>query len=185
VPLLDRLGVRATVFACTDYADDGRPLDIPELRVEAETHPGELATMGWDELREIGERKLEVGSHTRTHAHLTELSESELREEVRGSRERLEDELGIRCRFLAYPYGEHDPRVRAAARAAGYAAAFALPGPEGPIDFYQVPRIGIWRRDGIVRGTLKTTAPGRRVARRVQVLPRRTQRHPPGVRASS
>jgi peptidoglycan/xylan/chitin deacetylase (PgdA/CDA1 family) len=181
VPLLDRLGVRATVFACTDYAEDGRPLDIPELRVEAETHPEELATMGWDELREIAERKVEVGSHTRTHAHLTDLSESELRQEVRGSRERLEDELGVRCRFLAYPYGEQDSRVRAAARAAGYAAAFALPGPEGPMDLYEVPRIAIWRKDGLVRATLKTTAPGRRVARRVLASSRRRPRPPPGV----
>ncbi len=45
MPALDRLGVPATVFACTNYANDGRPLDIPELAIEAGAHPGELATM--------------------------------------------------------------------------------------------------------------------------------------------
>lgn len=165
VPLLDQLGVPSTVFACASYADDGRPLAVPELETEAEAHPEELATMNWDQLRALVERQVEIGSHTLTHPHLTELSDSELDEELGCSRERLEDGLGVPCRFLAYPYGEHDARVREAARLAGYEAAFALPGREGPIDLYEVPRVGIWRNDGIFRASVKTTATGRRVAR--------------------
>ena len=167
VPLLARLGVPCTVFVCTDYAQQGRPLDIPELAAVAETHPDELATMGWDQLRGLVDRKVAIGSHTLTHAHLTEVSDSELDHELRSSRKRLEDELGVPCRLLAYPYGEHDARVRHAARMAGYEAAFALPGPEGPIDVYQIPRVGLWRKDGVFRATLKTTEPGRRLAARV------------------
>jgi peptidoglycan/xylan/chitin deacetylase (PgdA/CDA1 family) len=165
VPVLDRLGVPSTVFACANYADDGRPLDVPELETEAEAHPDELATMNWDQLRALVERQVEIGSHTLTHPHLTELSDSQLDDELRCSRERLEDVLGVHCRFLAYPYGEHDARVREAARFAGYEAAFALPGPEHRIDLYEVPRVAIWRKDGIFRATVKTTATGRRVAR--------------------
>jgi peptidoglycan/xylan/chitin deacetylase (PgdA/CDA1 family) len=184
VPLLDQLGVPFTVFACPDYADDGRPLDVPELAADVLAHPAELATMDWDQLRELVERKIEVGSHTLTHAHLTELTDSELDAELRDSRERLEETLGVSCRFIAYPYGEHDERVRAAARAAGYEAAFALPGPEGPIDPYQVPRVGLWRNDGILRATLKTTATGRRLARHLgRSSPTGARGHPERVRA--
>ena len=35
LPILERLRVPATVFACTSYADDGRPLDFPELARQA------------------------------------------------------------------------------------------------------------------------------------------------------
>lgn len=157
LPTLERLGVPATVFACPSYADDGRPLDVPELAGEAARLPGELATMTWDGLRAVADRGVAVGSHTSTHAHLRALSDADLLRELLDSRARLEDEVRRPCRLLAYPYGEEDERVRAAARAAGYEAAFALPGVVRPLDRYALPRVGIYRADGLVRATLKTS----------------------------
>jgi peptidoglycan/xylan/chitin deacetylase (PgdA/CDA1 family) len=166
LPILERLRVPATVFACTAFAENGRVLDVPELADEATAHPDELATMGWDELTELAERGIEIGSHTKTHAHLRELSDRELRAELRESRERLEDVLRRPCRFLAFPYGEHDERVRAAARASGYDAAFALPGRSLPWDPFALPRIGIWRQTGLVRAFFKISPVGWAVAAR-------------------
>jgi peptidoglycan/xylan/chitin deacetylase (PgdA/CDA1 family) len=157
VPTLERLGVPATVFACPDFADEGRPLAIPELVSEAGAHPDELATMDWDQLRDLAERNVEIGSHTLTHAHLTQLGDAELSAELRGSRERIETELGRPCRYVAYPYGDDDERVYRAARAAGYEAGFAAPGRLAPASVYELPRVGIWRQDGLLRVTLKTT----------------------------
>jgi peptidoglycan/xylan/chitin deacetylase (PgdA/CDA1 family) len=163
LPALERLRVPATVFACPGYADDGRPLAVPELAMQAREHPEELATMRWADLRGLVERGFEVGSHTVTHPHLVEVGDRELRAELRESRQRLEDELEVPCRFLAYPYGEEDERVRAAARASGYDAAFALPGRQAPVDVYAVPRVGIWQKDGPLRVTVKTSTAGRRL----------------------
>lgn len=157
LPALERLGVPVTVFACSAYADSGRPLDIPELADEAERFPADLATMDWSALRAVAERGVEVGSHTARHPHLTALADDELAHELCGSKEEIEDALGRRCRFLAYPYGEEDARVRAAAQAAGYEAAFALPGRSRPVDRFAVPRVGIYRRDGAARFALKTS----------------------------
>jgi len=165
LPALERLGVPATVFACPGFADGGRPLDVPELAAEAAAHPEELETMDWDALRELVERGIEVGSHTVGHAHLPQLGDAELERELRESRTRLEDELGRPCRFVAYPYGEEDARVHAAAEAAGYLAAFALPGRESPRSRFALPRVGVYRRDSLLRMTLKTVAPVRRLAR--------------------
>ena len=167
IPLLERLGVPSTVFACSGYADGGRVLDVPELAAEAESHPDELETMNWDELGALTERGVEVGSHTVTHAHLTRLSDEELNRELRESRTELSDRLGRPCRFLAYPYGEEDGRVRAAAQAAGYQAAFGLPTPGAPFDRYSVPRIGVWRDDSLFRFTLKSSPTARRLAAKV------------------
>lgn len=176
VPILKNLCVPATVFACPAYAaDGGRVLDVRELAGEAETHPTELTTMTWDELRELAESGIEVGSHTLSHAHLTQLSDGELARELSESRERLEDELGRPCRVLTYPYGEEDGRVREATRAAGYKAAFGLPGRPRPMDLYALPRIGIWRSDSVLRMTLKTTNLARRPPERLlNLLKRRT-----------
>jgi peptidoglycan/xylan/chitin deacetylase (PgdA/CDA1 family) len=158
MPLLERLGVRPTVFACSTLADQGGgPLDVPELAAELEDSPAELVTMGWDDLRDLSSRGVEVGAHTATHPHLTQLPSAELDDELRVSRERIEEELGRPCRIFAYPYGESDERVRAAARAAGYEAAFGLPGTINWRDRYDLPRVGIWRADGRIKLALKAS----------------------------
>jgi peptidoglycan/xylan/chitin deacetylase (PgdA/CDA1 family) len=164
LPVLERLGLPATIFACSGYADDGRPLDVAELAEDARRRPDALATMDWDALRGLVERGVEIGSHTVGHPHLTQLGDTELARELRDSRSRLEDELGRPCPFLAYPYGEEDARVRAACAAAGYEAAFALPGREDRIDRFALPRVGAYRGDRGLRWNLKTTALARRPA---------------------
>jgi peptidoglycan/xylan/chitin deacetylase (PgdA/CDA1 family) len=157
VPVLEQVGASATVFACTGLADDGAP-PRPMLEEVGEEARSVFATMRWHVLAELSERGVAIGSHTVTHPHLTELSSSELDAELASSRERLEDELGTPCRVLAYPFGESDSRVRAAARKAGYDVAFGLPGDMSWSDPYNRPRTGVWRKDGLVRFAVKTSA---------------------------
>jgi peptidoglycan/xylan/chitin deacetylase (PgdA/CDA1 family) len=156
LPILERLGVPVTVFACTSFAGDGRPLAIPELASAVAAEPEVFRTMRWDDLRELVERGVEVGSHTCTHPHLPDLDDADLRRELVESREQLEDELGRPCRYVAYPFGEADARVAAAAAAAGYDAAFAL-GPLRAGSRFMVPRTDLYPADGLVRTAVKTT----------------------------
>ncbi len=159
VPVLERLGVRATVFACSGYARDGRPLDVPELSRQLAAHPQEMATLTWDGLRELAERGVEIGSHTVSHPHLPQLSDETLREELEDSRRELEDELGRPCAYLAYPYGHDEPRVHRAAARAGYEAAFSLvanPGADRHNPF-ALPRVDLYRKDGALRSVAKTS----------------------------
>jgi peptidoglycan/xylan/chitin deacetylase (PgdA/CDA1 family) len=155
--VLERLAIPATVFACAGYAEDGRPLDVPELAGEALAYPEEMATMTWNELRDLADRGFEIGSHTSTHPHLTRLSDTELDHELRESRSRVAEELGRPCRFLAYPYGENDVRVREAARKAGYEAAFALRETFSVTDAFALPRVDLYRKDTPLRAWLKTS----------------------------
>lgn len=160
LPLLEELGLPTTVFVSTAYADDGRSLAVPELAADAEARPEALATMNWDELRELAERGVEIGSHTVNHPHLTLLSDDELDRELSDSRTRIEDELRRPARLLAYPYGEHDARVQAAVKRAGYAAAFAQwPGSSIRND-YALPRVSFYRGDSLRRAMFKTTKLG-------------------------
>jgi len=162
--VVGRLGVPATVFACPLYAKDGRAFDVPELAAQAAAYPDELATLNWAGLKAARESGVEIGSHSVSHAHLTRLSDAELVAELVGSRQTLEDELGVPCRVLAYPYGEHDERVRRAARSAGYSAAFALAGNEARREIFALPRIGVYRGESQLRMVLKTMPLARRSA---------------------
>ena len=77
----------------------------------------------WDELRAAaGSGYVEVGGHTVTHPVLSRGGLYEVRE----CKARLEDELGKRTRFFAYPFGGvRDVSARAAecVRSAGFEAA--------------------------------------------------------------
>jgi peptidoglycan/xylan/chitin deacetylase (PgdA/CDA1 family) len=157
LPTLERLEVHATVFACTGYAVDGRALDVPEVASAAAADPEHMATMNWDELKALGERGVEIGSHTITHPHLPRLSDWELDRELRDSRTLLEDQLGCPCRFLAYPYGDDNERVYRAAERAGYEGAFSLRGRDGRHGRYAIPRVDIYRKDNRVRVWVKTS----------------------------
>jgi peptidoglycan/xylan/chitin deacetylase (PgdA/CDA1 family) len=146
LPVLERHEAHATVFACSG------PLAIPELAGDADAAPEEFATMSWDELRELADRGLEIGSHTVSHPHLTRLADAELARELSESRASIEEELRRPCRFFAYPYGDHDARVKDATRRAGYEAAFAV---RATPDRFAIPRVDLYWRDRGVRAALR------------------------------
>lgn len=156
LPDLERLGVPITFFVCTAYADHGgAPLAVPELATDDPVELEGLATLAWDDLRALHERGVEIGSHTQSHPWLTRLGDRALDAELQGSKQRVEDELGHPCSALAYPYGDWDARVAAAARAAGYERAYALHG--NPRNPYALPRVDLYRRDTPARAVLKAT----------------------------
>ncbi len=155
LPVLARAGVPATVFACTEFA--GRTLDLPPLRAVPAEHGHELTTLSWDELRDAVERGVEVGSHTRRHFDLRGLSDEALQDELATSREQIESELGRRCRYLAYPYGQFDRRVQLAAGRAGYDAAVGLVGVGNLGGRFGIPRVDATRDDGPLRIAFKST----------------------------
>ena len=95
---------------------------------------------------------------------LTALDDQELARELRESRETCETELGRRCPSLAYPYGDVDSRVAAAAATAGYEAAAALPGRlEQGSPLMMWPRLGIYGKDSLPRFRVKVSPSARRL----------------------
>jgi peptidoglycan/xylan/chitin deacetylase (PgdA/CDA1 family) len=160
LPALERLGVRATVFACTAYATDGRRLEVGNLADVRSAPDAETATMRWDELRALADRGVEIGSHTDSHPRLTRLTDTEIDRELTVSKEAIEDELGRPCVALAYPFGDHDPRVQEAARRAGYEVAFTLDRGRRRFDRLAVPRVDVYRKDTQARFALKTSSVG-------------------------
>ena len=183
LPVLERLGVPATVYAPTHYILSGTPMAWPEVSAHLATeHASELDPMTPDELREVARRGWEVGSHTRTHPWLPQLDDTSLETELARSKAELEELMGQPCRTLAYPFGAYDARVSAAAAAAGYDGAVTLPArvppwPRTPTAAQRMalPRIGIYRADDWRRFRLKVSLPIRllRSSRLWDVIPRR------------
>ena len=159
-PALERLKVPIQIFVCTGLARTGSPLTIPELEGDDRR---EFRTMSWNELRSQAERGVGIGSHAVTHPHLRSLTDRELGRELQESKAEIEDELGRPCPEFAYPYGEHDQRIRRAVRAAGYERAFAL-WDGSKHDSYALRRLDLYRRHTPARALSMTTPLHRFVA---------------------
>ena len=162
-PILDHHGMVATVFVPTRFVG-ANAMSWPGIdRWTGAEHEAELAPLSWSELEDLAAAGWEVGSHTQSHPHLTRLGDEELAAELSDSRAEIEARLGS-CASLAYPFGDHDARVVAAAREAGYAAAGTLhAGASSVADPHTFPRTGIYRRDDDPRFWLKVSPTIRRL----------------------
>jgi len=164
LPLLRELGVPATVFVPTAFPDAEGPLCWPGVEPrEAGAHAGELRCLDWDELAALAELGWEIGSHTVTHPRLTQLDDDRLAWELAHSKRTIEQRLRRRCESIAFPYGDEDPRVVAAAGRAGYRAAAALPSRPHGDEPLRWPRVGVYRHDGRLRVAAKTSPAVRRL----------------------
>jgi peptidoglycan/xylan/chitin deacetylase (PgdA/CDA1 family) len=65
----------------------------------------------------------EIGSHTRTHPRLTQLSADRAREEIVASKKSLEDRFGRAVDHFCYPYGDWNEAIRDLVQEAGYRTA--------------------------------------------------------------
>lgn len=151
-PLLDRLGVRATFYINPGKLGGQHP-DVPG-------EPGRLLDAG--QASELHGRGMEVASHSRDHAVLTELDDAALADDLAASKASIEELTGEPCLTLAYPFGIYDDRVSRAAAKAGYELCFGwLP---GPWDRYGAPRLppptrfGAWALRLKMRGIHKPVA---------------------------
>ncbi len=136
--VLGARGIPATVFAVGGQLGGWNEWDVARGAAK-------LPLLDVDGLRELARRGWAVGAHSATHAHLVHLADDDLRTELEQPLRAL---AGVPVTpVLAYPHGEHDARVRAATRRAGYTAAFALEGrrPTSRARF-ALPRVEV-RRD--------------------------------------
>ena len=116
LPLLKAFGFTATVFVITRYAGMWNAWDV-NLGWLRFRH------MSWNQIRELGRLGFEIGSHTVHHADLTKLNDARLTDELKRSKEDIEQNTGVPARVVSFPFGRYDQRVVQASREAGYEAA--------------------------------------------------------------
>jgi hypothetical protein len=146
-PILSALGVPAIVFVPTAIIDADR--EATRLYcLETTRYSAVIEMMRWDDLRQMVSSGFEVGSHTRTHARLSTISNDpgRLEYELAGSRHDIERALGRPCRYIAWPFGTRsdvdDASLRKVADV-GFEACFGafrgsvLP---GRTDRFRIPR---------------------------------------------
>lgn len=102
-----------------ELIEEARGDEVPET---------ERRFLSWDEAREMNRGGMAIGSHTQSHAVLSQLTAQRQFEELSGSRAILKEELGVEVEALAYPVGHRDSfsdETERIAQEAGYRGAFS------------------------------------------------------------
>ncbi|MEZ5079029.1 MAG: polysaccharide deacetylase family protein [Solirubrobacterales bacterium] len=161
MPILREAGFAGMAFLLPAHLDAGAPLDWPDVAGEAKRRPQLMRSVDWAMAEQLAGAGWAIGSHGISHRRMPNLSDEELTEELLDSRRRLADRFGA-CDMLAYPFGDWDERVAAAAAAAGYEFAFSLPfGEQKEATRLSIPRVMVDDRDVSWRFRAKLTRFGR------------------------
>lgn len=152
-PELRRRGLPAVAFAVSGALGTTNVWDTPHGATP-------LRLLGGSELLRLGGAGIEVGSHSHSHADLTQLSGAELQRELGGSRTELAAAGLPIPRAFSYPYGAVSAPVAAAVREAGYDLGFTLRfgAVRGAADPLRLPRVQMYRGDTAARLRLKLAA---------------------------
>ena len=97
--LLDQYNAKATFFLVGIWVDK-----YPEL------------------VQEIARRGHEIGNHSDSHAHFTQISDAQIRQELKDCSDKIEDLTGTRPTLFRPPYGDYNSKVITVVRDAGYEA---------------------------------------------------------------
>lgn len=127
-PVLKKYGFPATIFVTT-------------------THIGTEGSLSWDEVLEMSDNGLSIGSHAVTHSYLPGLTERRLKDEIINSKIILESRLNKKVLFFSYPGGGFNEKIKQIVKEAGYKGACATnPGKKYPKgDIYALKRLRISR----------------------------------------
>ncbi|MEA3337324.1 MAG: polysaccharide deacetylase family protein [Chloroflexota bacterium] len=105
-PLLQEHGFSGTFFVITELA-----ARASRSMIAANGFDYAAGYMNWQQLGEMAEAGMDVECHARVHENLTKNDDDRLVWQVLGCREMIEEALGRRPRFIAYPEGAYNRRV--------------------------------------------------------------------------
>lgn len=129
VPILKELELPAIFFVSSGFVGLSKEHETDFLQTNLLIPDNNIATGGLtcDDLRNIAEEGFAIGGHTLNHYNLAELRNStQLRYEIAEDKTRLENIIGKRIQFFAYPFGAlHNPEINLTdvLRDCGYIAA--------------------------------------------------------------
>jgi peptidoglycan/xylan/chitin deacetylase (PgdA/CDA1 family) len=135
-PILKQYGYPATLFVYTDLIMGGRK------------------TLDWDLVRELSLNGIDIQCHTKTHSDLNRKATQEsmgdylegVKRELTESAAVIQNKVGKKVTYLAYPYGETNSLVVAVAKKLGYRGAFTVERGGNPffVDAYRIQRSMIY-----------------------------------------
>lgn len=107
-PILQKYGMTATIFLVSDFMD----------RFDN--------YLTWEQVKELSEAGIYMGSHTLSHFELTALSPEDLHLQLEGGKLATEWQTFKFVEYMAYPCGSYNDEVLSEAKNCGYKGGFSV-----------------------------------------------------------
>jgi peptidoglycan/xylan/chitin deacetylase (PgdA/CDA1 family)/glycosyltransferase involved in cell wall biosynthesis len=120
LPLMQAYGYRGVLYLLGDF-------EVRYNKWDADTDPTEARADIMDAAQKAAfvAAGWEIGAHTMSHPHLTDLTPADAAAEIRASKHALEAGLRMTVSTFAYPYGDCNEAVKKAVREAGFSLGVA------------------------------------------------------------
>jgi peptidoglycan/xylan/chitin deacetylase (PgdA/CDA1 family) len=104
-PLLLKYGFPASFFLTTGLVEQDS-LVLKRFQTLRRSSLEDVRPLSWSQIDEMRSAGMEFGAHTHTHPNLARLPSRAVAEELRRSRQTLEDRFGEPVTSMAYPFGK-------------------------------------------------------------------------------
>jgi len=105
-PILKKYGFTATFYLITNYLEKNNP-----------------NYLSWDQVRELKNTNMNIGSHTISHPSLDKANDNSLTKEIENSKKIIEEKIGSAINDFCYPSGKYDTRTISALKKIGFKTA--------------------------------------------------------------
>lgn len=154
LPLILKYNIKSILFVAVGFIDGKITYDnffAKQVKIQPLT---------WEQIKKIASFGIEIGSHTLTHPNLAKLDCKTVGLEIRDSKKRIEDIIGKKVRYFAYPYGaknSFNKQIKLIVRECGYEKAYTnIMGFNHPdTDRFELKRMRIYSDDNLFRFRLK------------------------------
>ena len=110
--------------------------------------------MNWDQLKEISDYEFaQIGNHSHTHEYLVDMSDEEIKSDLKTAKKLLKKNLNSNTKFFAYPFGEYKESYKKIVKNMGFSYAFGQH--SGVMDLtkdkFELPRFPINEKYGEIK----------------------------------
>ncbi|MDX2127468.1 MAG: polysaccharide deacetylase family protein [Chloroherpetonaceae bacterium] len=117
-PILEKAGLTATIYVIGGMIGKLNTWDADFL--------GNFRHINDTELKSLFKAGWKIGSHGFSHRALTALSSERVKEELKKSKDELEQLLGIKVNEISFPFGNFNQRVLELTKEAGFESAISI-----------------------------------------------------------
>lgn len=117
LPVLSEFNMTGVVFVVTGFMGKYNQWDV-NLGGYQNRH------MDWEQVEKLIDCGWEIGSHSHNHLDFTQISLSQIQDEISQSQQEIHKYTGKSPRLFSYPFGRCHPQAAEAVRTAGFKAGF-------------------------------------------------------------
>lgn len=141
-PILKKENIPATVFIPYGYVGKKAGWDYLS-GLQNNRH------LSREQIRELSDGGIEIGSHGFSHIDLAGLNDRMLRLELERSKKGLEDLIGKEVKYISYPFGRFNGYVESEAAGLGYERGFSLSFFNKSRSGFSIPRFAVYTTDSL------------------------------------